>query len=187
MKYLNELKDILMKDASFMDILRTVSNLGLEEWCIGAGVIRNIVWCKLHGIDCGDHRDIDVVYFDQYGSVEDELVFEKRLREEKLGLPWEVKNQALVHLWYESKFGFSVEPLISLEDAISTWPETATCVGVYLDSDDEIQVIAPYGLEDLFSIILRRNPKRITEEIFEKRIIQKNMANRWPKMTIVRV
>lgn len=187
MKYLRELKEILVNDNLFMDALVTVKKLALEEWCIGAGVIRNIVWGKFHGIDSVSHRDLDIIFFDESGSIDDEQVLEEKLREMRPDLPWEVKNQALVHLWYEEKFGFSVEPLTSLEDAISTWPETAICIGAYLDSNDEIQVLAPYGLNDLFSIVLRRNPKRVTKEIFEKRITEKNMCEKWPKMSIVRI
>jgi hypothetical protein len=187
MKHLRDLRMLLREDKLFMDMLRITRSLGLKDWSIGAGVIRNIVWSKLHGVDCAVHRDIDVVYFDKDGSVEDETLFERRLYEIRPELPWEVKNQALVHLWYKEKFGFSVEPLTSLQDAISTWPETATCIGAYLDDNEEIQVIAPYGLDDLLNIVLKRNPRRVTEEIFEKRLIQKNMAERWPKMSIIRV
>lgn len=186
MKHLKELKEILMGDPSFMDVLKTAQGLGLAEWCIGAGVIRNIVWSRLHGFDTLTHRDIDIVYYDAAGSLRDEKLLEQRLMAMRPDLPWQVKNQALVHLWYEDKFGFSVAPLLSLEDAISTWPETATCVGAYLDDADQLQIIAPYGLEDLFAMVLRRNPKRVTEEIFEKRILDRNMSQRWPQMRILR-
>ncbi|MCZ2846298.1 MAG: nucleotidyltransferase family protein [Candidatus Bathyarchaeota archaeon] len=169
-----------------MDALRVMKKLGLKKWCIGAGVIRNIVWSKLHGLNEIIHRDIDVAIFDECGTLEYEKEIERKLMREKPYLLWEVKNQALVHLWYERKFGFAVEPITSIEDAVSTWPETATCVGVYLDDKNEIRIISPYGLEDLFKIILRRNPTRITREIFEKRIEQKNMIEKWPKMTIMR-
>lgn len=90
-----------------------------------------------------------------------------------------------MHLWYEEKFGIEVEPYISLEDAISTWPEPATCVGVYLDRGGFMQIIAPYGLDDLFTITLRRNPIRITKEIFEQRLLSKNMIAKWPKLNVI--
>lgn len=187
MKYLNELKEILQSEKLFIDVLYTVKSLNLEAWCVGAGVIRDIVWSSLHGIEAVEHRDIDVVFYDSRGSLEEERTIEQRLRDMRPDLPWEAKNQALVHLWYQEKFGFPVEPLVSLEDAVSTWPETSTCIGVYLNNDNEIRVIAPYGLDDLFNIVLRRNPKRVTKEVFEKRITQKNMIEKWPKMSIVRV
>lgn len=186
MRHLKELRDILLDNQEFMEILNTAKQLGLREWCIGAGIVRNIVWSKLHSKPVCPHKDIDFVYFDAEGSLEQEKEIEQRLIELKPELPWDAKNQALVHLWYEEKFGFPVEALTSVEDAISTWPETATCIGVYSDSHNQLQVIAPYGLEDLFAIVLRRNPKRVTKQIFEKRLAEKSMLEKWPKMVVVR-
>ena len=65
-------------------------------------------------------------------------------------VPWEEKNQAAVHFWYERVFGFPVEPLVSSTDAIGTWPEPATCVAVKLLDNDELVIVALYGLDDLF-------------------------------------
>ncbi len=38
--------------------------------------------------------------------------------------------------------------------------------------NDEIVIIAPYGLDDLFQMVLRRNPRRVTEETFLKRALE---------------
>jgi len=43
-------------------------------------------------------------------------------------LPWEVVNQAGVHLWYPAHFGYSIAPRTSVIEAISLWPETATAL-----------------------------------------------------------
>ena len=43
-------------------------------------------------------------------------------------VPWEVTNQAHVHLWFEEHFGHAVPPLSSLSDAVASWPEYATSV-----------------------------------------------------------
>lgn len=43
---------------------------------------------------------------------------------------WEVMNQATVHRWFDQHFGYAVPALKSLEEAIATWPEYATSVGV---------------------------------------------------------
>ncbi|SCZ11205.1 nucleotidyltransferase family protein, partial [Alkaliphilus peptidifermentans] len=80
---------------------------------------------------------------------------------------------------------FEVEPYVSCEDAISTWPETATSIGVKLLEDGSIKIFAPYGLNDLFNMILRRNPKRITKEIFLKRVLDKQICKKWPEVKVV--
>jgi hypothetical protein len=100
-------------------------------------------------------------------------------------LPWEVTNQAGVHLWFESHFGHPVPPLYSLADAIGTWPEFATSVGITLTDEDEISVLAPHGLADLFTMCVRRNPVRVSVETYRQRVAQKQYQERWPRVTVV--
>jgi hypothetical protein len=87
-----------------------------------------------------------------------------------------------VHTWYEARFGTAVDPLTSVEDAVGTWPETATAVAVRLRSNDELQVIAPCGLSDLFAMLLRRNPRRASRELFRRRAADKRITERWPRV-----
>ena len=81
----------------------------------------------------------------------------------------DVKNQARVHVWYEQHFGYSIRPYQSLEEAINTWPTTATAVGIRR-WNEEWKIYAPYGLNDLFGKIVRANKAQITQEIFEKKV-----------------
>ena len=55
---------IIGKHPWFMAALDTVSDLGLSQWWIGAGVIRNIVFDYIDGGLTTPIRDIDVAYFD---------------------------------------------------------------------------------------------------------------------------
>lgn len=96
-----------------------------------------------------------------------------------------MKNQATVHLWFQELFGHEVEPLRSMEEAVATWPETALAVGVGLRADDTIAITAPLGLDDLFWMVVRRNPRRVSVETYEKRIAEKNYPERWPGVRIV--
>jgi len=34
---------------ALMTTLRTVRSLGLASWCVGAGIVRSLVWDALHG------------------------------------------------------------------------------------------------------------------------------------------
>lgn len=94
-------------------------------------------------------------------------------------------NQAGVHIWFERDFGHPVLPLTSLAEAISTWPETTTSIGVTLHDDGSIRVIAPFGLTDLFAMIVKRNPTRVSVETYRKRIAEKQYKVRWPLVTVV--
>lgn len=165
--------------------LVAVRSLGLPSWCIGAGAIRNLVWDSLHGYASPSRLpDIDVAYFDAAG-VFDEREIQRRLTTSHPGMPWEVTNQATVHEWFAAEFGETVAPLASLEDGVATWPEFATAVGLTLRNDDSIGVIAPHGLDDLFGMIVRRNPARASVETYRQRVADKQFQQRWPLVTVV--
>lgn len=170
-----------------MSALAAVREIGLQSWCIGAGAVRNLVWDSLHGFSTPSAlSDVDVVHFDALNlSDEYDTAIQTRLTHALPDVPWEVSNQAAVHLWFEGHFGHSVPPLLSLEDAVASWPEYATSVGLTLRHDNSIEVIAPHGLEDLFSIVIRRNPARVSVATYRQRIEQKRYTERWPLVTIV--
>lgn len=100
-------------------------------------------------------------------------------------MAWETTNQAAVHLWYEEAFGFSVPALHSSEEAVGTWPETATSVAVRLLSTDQIHIVAPCDLSDLFNMVLRRNPCRVTQEQFVQRMYSKHILRQWPRVQVI--
>jgi len=163
-----------------MTILRTARSAALPNWYVGAGVIRNAVWDHLHGYPSPTPaRDIDVAYFDAIDLSEAREKEATRFLSSILpSANWEPINQARVHLWYKNEFGREAEPLLSCEAAIDTWPETATCIGVRLLDNDDLLIYAPYGLEDLFAMVLRRNPRRVTPEHYRQRIKEKRIAEK---------
>ena len=170
-----------------MDALRALRSVGPPEACIGSGAVRNAVWDALHAYSTPSSlADVDVPYFDPSDLTEaTEEHYEKRLKELRPELNWDAKNQAAVHLWFHKVFGHEVEPLRSMRDAVATWPETAVAVAVSLRPDDAIAVIAPLGLEDLFSMVVRRNPRRVSVETYRKRIAEKMYTKRWPRVHVV--
>ena len=91
-------------------------------------------------------------------------------------------NQARVHLWYEEHFGIQIKPYRSCEDAIATWPTTATSLGITLDSG-EFRVYAPFGLDDLFNLVVRPNKKLIPRKVYEDKVARWNLH--WPKLRII--
>ncbi|WP_416763453.1 nucleotidyltransferase family protein [Roseateles sp. So40a] len=181
------LKQMVLDCGWLMQALCAVRDLGLPSWCIGAGAIRNAVWDALSGHTRPSAlSDVDVAFFDASDlTPERDAALQRRLAAAHPGVPWEVTNQAAVHLWFESYFGHAVAPLRSLEEAVGTWPEYATSVGIWLDAEDAPQVVAPHGLEDLFAMVVRRNPTRASVRDFNDRTASKRYAERWPKVRIV--
>ena len=183
--YKERLIELITDSSELMTVLGCVKSLSLRSWCIGAGAVRNLVWDTLHGQRSEFNSDVDVVFFDADSPPHRDTEFELQLCSMIPSIDWEVTNQAHIHLWFENAIGRAVRPLGSLEDGISTWPEYATCVGVYIADDDSIGIIAPHGLEDLFTLKVRHNPARATVEEFSERILRKRFRERWPHLAIV--
>lgn len=161
-----ELVRLVQASPWLMPALHAVRDLGLASWCIGAGALRNLVWDHLHAHAAPSAlADVDVAYFDaEHLDAGHERALQAQLQRALPGLPWEVTNQAAVHRWFEAHFGHAVPPLASLLEAVASWPEFATAVGVTLTADGDLDVIAPHGLADLFAIVVRRNPVRVSVE-----------------------
>ena len=180
-----DILNLISEDKWMMDILHTAEKLNLPDWLIGVGFVRNKVWDYLHGYqkEKVDTNDIDLVYFDPNGNDED--ADEKLSKELKMktGLNWEVVNEAYAHKWYTIK----PPPYISSEDAVSKWPETATCIGVKVENR-KLRLIAPHGIGDLVNLIIRPSPASIDEgnvkNIVVERVNNKKWLEKWPKLKL---
>ena len=161
-----------------MEGLRAARDVAAPDWLIAAGAIRDAVWDDLHGRPLTTPpRDLDLGFFDPGDlTPERDAEVEAALRERAPDLPWDAKNQAAVHLWYPQRFGIDVEPFRTTAEAVATFPETASCVGARLLPDDEILVVAPFGLDDLFACVCRHNPARVPRAFYEQRVAEKALG-----------
>lgn len=178
----------VVRDAPhLMRALNAARDVDAPDWLINAGAVREAVWDALHDRPLTAlPRDIDLGFFDPSDlTVDRDEAVEAELLARAPGLPWEAKNQAGVHLWYRQRFGIVVPPFQSCAEAVATFPETATCVGMRLLPDDDLLVVAPHGLDDLFGCICRHNPTRVTASFYERRIAEKRWHTRWPRMRYV--
>lgn len=179
--------NIVRRAPHLMSALLAAREVDAPDWLISAGAIRDAVWDELHGRDLtAVPHDIDLAFFDPSDlSPSREQAVEAELRDHARDLPWEVKNQAAVHLWYPQVFGNEVAPFECTAAAVSTFPEIATCVGVRLLDDDDLLVVAPYGLDDLLEGVCRHNPARVSAAFYEQRLEAKGWRRRWPKVDFV--
>lgn len=168
------------------DAVRAAERLMPPDWYLGAGCIAQTVWNYLSERDLiAGVRDLDLVYFDATDLGEEtEIAYEQRIREQMNGatVHTDVKNEARVHLWYEKHFGYAIRPYSSLEDAINTWPTTATSIGIRRSGLESV-VYAPYGLNDLFAMVVRPNKKQITREIYEAKV--RRWLQTWPSLQVI--
>jgi hypothetical protein len=177
-----ELAELVSADDWIMGLLRAVRSIGLDDWCLAAGVIRNKVWDHLHGYRARTPAaDIDVLFFDAVRiDASYETAVERRLSTLVPSVRWEAVNQATVHHYTKDP------PNRSIDEAMSRWADPVTAVGVCLTPADEIRVVAPLGLEDLFTLTVRPNlvaPNAAA--LYRERVVTKRWAERWPKLTII--
>ena len=166
-----------------MDVLGVVRDAGVPDAWVGAGALRDLVWGTLYGsgFDPSRVRDVDVAYFDPSPGADVDALLSAR----RPGVPWEATNQATVHEWYVDVFGGPpVEPFTSIAEAIATWPETATAVAVRLVGD-ELEVCAPFGVDDLLGGVWRWNPRRVSRERSLERLARHRPGERWPGVRVV--
>jgi hypothetical protein len=152
---------------------------------------------------------VDVIWFDSHcaDSADDE-VLEEKLKALDRDIAWSVKNQSRMHVRNDD------EPYASATDALRFWPETATAVAVRLSGHPDgplspgtpgfpraqgqhdtcvpvapgnIEIAAPFGLDDLFGLIIRPGPRfsEAKRDIFLDRVWTKHWLRIWPRLTLM--
>lgn len=95
---------------------------------------------------------------------------------------WSAKNQARIHLKNNE------EQYKNSEEALSRWIETPTCIGVRLNNEGKLDLIAPHSVQDLVNLEVRPSPTdrmRRNPEIFMQRVTTKSWTTKWPKLKII--
>lgn len=162
-----------------MSALLAANELGLPQWFLAAGFVRNLVWDHLHCLPVSQLNDIDLIYFDPVDtSIESEKTYQTRLLKKYPSFPWSIKNQARMH----SKNGDS--PYTSSINAMGFWPEKETAIGITLSIENgavepTLRIDSAFGLTPLFQLKLSHNPVR-ERQLFERRVQSKSWLKRYP-------
>ncbi|WP_244465904.1 nucleotidyltransferase family protein [Devosia soli] len=167
--------EMIADDAVLMDLLKTMEASALPDALLTSGAIYNMVWNVLTGRP--KHfgvRDADVAYFDGSDlsfAAEDRVIRHVEARFAGSPISVQLRNQARVHLWFPQKFGIDYPQLRSSAEMLRYFTTNAYAVGARLKTG-KIQILAPFGLDDLFSFRLRPNtvlPNRQTHDEKGKR------------------
>lgn len=179
--------EIVRADAGLMQVLSVMRDLDLPDWRLFSGAVYQAVWNVQTGRPTGyGVKDYDIGYFDPDTSWDAEDLIIKRVAaafDAPVREQVEVRNQARVHLWFESKFGEPYEALTCTDDAPARFVAPAFAVGVRLEKNDAISVVAPFGLGDVFDLTIRPNPDRGLARGWDKVIA--NARGRWPEIAVV--
>jgi len=174
----------LRADPFRMAALKAARAVKLPDWCLSAGFVRSLVWDKLHGFsEPTPLPDLDLIYFramDEAAARAEEAAAERQLAQLLPAAPFEVRNQARMHV----KNG--VEPYFSMTDGLARFLETPTASGVRLEDDDNFSFIMPHGFDDLFALIVRPTPAGLANmATYRARVADKNWPARWPNVQVL--
>jgi hypothetical protein len=182
-----QLEALLRASPSMMQVLVTARALDLPDWLIVSGAVYQRVFNHLTGRD-PDYgiKDYDLAYFDAADtSYEAEDVAIRRAAA-AFAPPFdalvEVRNQARVHLWFEGKFGEPYAPLGRSAEALERFVSPTFAVAARLEPEDGLTIVAPFGLEDLFAMRMRPNPRRPTNGFARTAA---NLRARWPELIVL--
>lgn len=179
--FLTEYTTNLIKSSPLVHYLKVLRDINLDLY-LGGGAVRNLVWDKLHGyVTISQITDLDIIYFDSLNNTkEHDKRIEHQLYKKMPNITWSVKNQARMHIWNKEK------PYKSLEDALSKWPETCTAIAVQMIKDEELEIIKPFGLGDLYRLIVAPTPHfKGKPERFKERYLSKSWISTWQKLKII--
>jgi uncharacterized protein len=179
------LENIVRSSPILSTVLQRWSSISLPDCWLSGSVIAQTAWNYTLNLPCHHGlADIDLVYFDADDlSAETEMYQSARVRDLLSDVPiWiDAKNEARVHLWYESKFGCPIAPYTSAAHAIATFPTTAGAVGIR-PAASGLSIFAPFGLSDLLGLIVRPNKTQITQAIYERKTARWRPL--WPQLLI---
>ncbi|MPZ13616.1 MAG: hypothetical protein GEU73_04200 [Chloroflexi bacterium] len=164
-----------------MRCLEAVESLRLPGWYIAGGFLRNAVWDARHRRQpVTPLDDVDVIYFEPADlSTATERNVESGLRALLPDVPWEVRNQARMHVRNRHA------PYRGCEQAIAQWPETQTCVAIRMESGGALTIIAPYGLAENWSLRVTPNPVvPYPAAVFNERVRSKRWLELWPRLRV---
>jgi hypothetical protein len=181
------LRTTLRRNELLTEVLARTATLDLPGWYLTAGCVFQTVWNVVtHRAPGGGIKDYDVFYFDDADlswAAEDAVIAAGRAVFADLPVEVEIRNEARVHLWYEAKFGVPCPAYTSSEAAIDSFAATTCCVGVRAEPGDRWRVYAPYGLSDVFNLVLRPNPVQAPRSVYESKAAR--WRQRWPELTVL--
>jgi uncharacterized protein len=157
----NRFAAIIRADPGLMHLLTCLRTLDLAQWRLVAGCLYQTVWNALTDRPRGAAiKEYDVIYFDADDlsrEAEDAVIRRVATATQDCVGPVQVRNQARVHLWFASRFGCNYPKLSCADESLCYYASLVHAVGIRLAEDGRLDVVAPFGLDDVFAMRIRPN------------------------------
>jgi hypothetical protein len=183
----DRLDAIIRADPDLMRLLHRLRAIDLPQWRLVAGCLYQTVWNVLTGRPRGTGiKDYDLIYFDPADlswEAEDAVIRRVAAATSDGPGPVEVRNQARVHLWFESRFGCAYPQLAHADEALRYYASIVHAVGVRLEADGKLDIAAPFGLDDLFAMVIR--PNRSLDNAASHDAKARRAKALWPELVVL--
>jgi hypothetical protein len=177
---------IIRADTGLMHLLERVRVLRLPQWRLVAGCLYQTVWNVLTGRPRGTGiRDYDLIYYDANDlswEAEDAVIQHVAAATRDCLGPIQVRNQARVHLWFADRFGCPYPQLSTADESLKYYCSIVHSVGVRLEDDGRLDVAAPFGLDDMFAMVIR--PNHALANVASHTSKAERAKTIWPEVTI---
>jgi uncharacterized protein len=178
---------IIRADPNLMQLLWRLRSIRLPQWRLVAGCLYQTVWNVLTGRPRGTGiKDYDLIYFDKDDlswEAEDAVIQRVAASTQDCPGPVEVRNQARVHLWFEARFGCAYPQLACADEALRYYASVVHTVGVRLEDDGRLDIAAPFGLDDLFVMVIR--PNRMLDNAASHASKAQRAKGIWPEVVVL--
>lgn len=172
--------EIITDSSRITSIIRTIKLIDSESLMLTGGSLRNVVWNYLHYFkEEYELEDCDIIFYNPHNlSKTYEESIKSKLEYLNPDINWSVKNQARMHIRNGHK------PYKGIFEALSAFPETCSAVAV----DKNWNIISPYGLSDLYNLIVTPTQFCIDNEIdvYQRRVKQKKWFDKWVDLKLER-
>jgi hypothetical protein len=166
-------------------ILKRMHELELDDCWLASGCLFQTVWNLRSGKpSTSGIRDYDIIYFDpdQSWDAENEVIQRTAKLFADIDACIEIRNQARVHLWYESKFG---KPFSSLKNSChSLWryPSRTSAIALRADPSGHIELYAPFGIRNVLDLKVRPNRRTANINVYWTKA--QRWSGEWPGLSV---
>ena len=178
---------IIRTDPDLMHLLERLRPLGLPQWRLVAGCLYQTVWNRLTHRPRGTGiKDYDLIYYDSDDAswdAEDAVIQRVAATTRDCVGPVEVRNQARVHLWFSERFGCAYPRLVTADESLRYYASIVHAVGVRLEEDGRLDIVAPFGFDDMFAMVVR--PNRTLANAASHTAKAQRAKAIWPEIVVV--
>lgn len=178
---------MVMANPVVAQIVDRLPALELPDCWLTAGCLVQTVWNLMSDRPARDGIvDYDVNYFDDSDlswDAEHHVIARAARVFDGIDAAIQLRNEARVHLWYEAKFGVPCPGYQSTAHAVATFPSCSSCLAVRPGVAGGLELLAPYGLADVFTMTTRPNPALAPATVYVQKTDR--WVRQWPGITVL--